>query len=145
MMEKDVAVLADPTQVHQMVMNLLTNAAHAMKESGGTLDVTITSIVIHRDEILQTRDISPGRYAQILVSDTECGIPGALTDQISGPKPFFAAGYRCSGFGAADYQPALPWWRMRCEILPCGRARPPKIQFSSLRVLCRKSARDQVW
>jgi PAS domain S-box-containing protein len=97
MMEKEVAVLADPTQVHQMVMNLLTNAVHAMKESGGTLDVTITSIVIHTDDIMQTRDISPGRYAQILISDTGCGIPEALTEKIF--EPFFTTKRRGEGTG----------------------------------------------
>ncbi|HKJ99357.1 MAG TPA: cache domain-containing protein [Desulfotignum sp.] len=97
MMEKEVAVLADPSQIHQMIMNLLTNAVHAMKEGGGTLDVTIKSIVIHTDEILQTRDISAGRYVQILISDTGCGIPGPLKEKIF--EPFFTTKRRGEGTG----------------------------------------------
>ncbi len=97
MMEKDVAVLADPTQIHQMIMNLLTNAVHAMKETGGTLDVTITSMVIHTDEILQTQNISSGRYVKILISDTGCGIPEALAEKIF--EPFFTTKRRGEGTG----------------------------------------------
>mgnify|MGYP006288557947 CR=1 FL=1 len=97
MMEKEVAVLADPSQIHQMIMNLLTNAVHAMKEGGGTLDVTIKSIIIHTDEILQTRDISAGRYVQILISDTGCGIPGPLKEKIF--EPFFTTKRRGEGTG----------------------------------------------
>ncbi len=95
--EKDVAVLADPTQIHQMIMNLLTNAVHAMKEIGGTLDVTIKSVVIHTNEILQTQNINPGRYVQILISDTGCGIPGALKEKIF--EPFFTTKHRGEGTG----------------------------------------------
>ncbi len=97
MMGKEVTVLADPTQIHQMIMNLLTNAVHAMKESGGTLDVTIKSEVIHTDEILQTQNISPGRYVQVLISDTGCGIPEALTEKIF--EPFFTTKRRGEGTG----------------------------------------------
>ncbi|MFO7912316.1 MAG: cache domain-containing protein [Desulfotignum sp.] len=96
-MEKDVAVLADPTQIHQMIMNLLTNAVHAMKETGGTLDVTITSVVVHTDEILQTQNISSGRYVKILISDTGCGIPEALAEKIF--EPFFTTKRRGEGTG----------------------------------------------
>ncbi len=96
-MEKEVMVLADPTQIHQMIMNLLTNAVHAMKETGGTLDVTIKSVVIHTDEIMQNQNISPGRYVQILISDTGCGIPGALKEKIF--EPFFTTKRRGEGTG----------------------------------------------
>ncbi|MFN2357971.1 MAG: cache domain-containing protein [Desulfotignum sp.] len=95
--ENKVALLADPTQIHQMIMNLLTNAVHAMKENGGTLDVTIKSLTIHKDDILQTKNVGPGQYVQILISDTGYGIPRELTEKIF--EPFFTTKPRGEGSG----------------------------------------------
>ncbi len=95
--EKDLPVLADPTQVHQMIMNLLANAVHAMKENGGTLDLTVKSVTIYKDEILQSKNIDAGQYVQILVSDTGCGISRALKEKIF--EPFFTTKRRGEGTG----------------------------------------------
>ncbi len=80
-------ILADPTQIHQVIMNLLTNAAHAMKERGGTLDVGIASVEIQSGEKIQAGDLKPGRYLQLTVSDTGCGIPKDVIGRIF--EPFF--------------------------------------------------------
>ncbi|MCK4764776.1 MAG: PAS domain S-box protein [Candidatus Aminicenantes bacterium] len=77
-------VLADPTQVHQVLMNLCTNAGHAMKEQGGTLEVRLT------EEEVETglyKDLKPGLHLRLSVSDTGYGIEQKIRDKIF--EPFF--------------------------------------------------------
>lgn len=66
-------VFADPTQIHRVVMNLATNAYHAMEATGGKLSVFLKSICL--DDV-QTRftDLKPGNYACLTVADTGTGI-----------------------------------------------------------------------
>lgn len=68
--EEDV-ILADPTQIHQVIMNLATNAAQAMNESGGRLTFRISTVQIDRT---QSASVAPGNYVKLLVEDTGCGI-----------------------------------------------------------------------
>lgn len=75
-------VLADPTQVHQLIMNLCTNAYQAMMESGGVLAVTLKEITIDGDA-----ELVPGRYVMLSVSDTGCGMEKATMDRIF--EPYF--------------------------------------------------------
>ncbi len=49
----DATVLADPTQIHQILMNLCTNASHAMQENGGVLEVNLTDVTIDSEFTLQ--------------------------------------------------------------------------------------------
>ena len=51
-------VLSDPTQLHQIVMNLCTNAAHAMQEKGGILEVTLTDVELDSDFVHLIRRFS---------------------------------------------------------------------------------------
>jgi signal transduction histidine kinase len=85
--EEKISVLSDPTQLHQIFMNLLTNAAYAMKENGGRLEVTLDSVDILQDDIHQFKELSSGNYAQIIISDTGCGISKHLIGKIF--EPFF--------------------------------------------------------
>jgi PAS domain S-box-containing protein len=81
-------VLADPSQAHQMLLNLCTNAAHAMRERGGVLEVRYERAVA--DEALARRHaaLSAGvAYARLSVRDTGHGIPPQLLDRIF--DPFF--------------------------------------------------------
>ncbi len=64
-------VLADPTQVYQIFLNLMTNAAQAMEKDGGELSLDLTDEII--TEPLET--IEPGEYVKIKISDTGTGIP----------------------------------------------------------------------
>jgi len=55
-------VLADPTQIHQILINLCTNAAHAMRDKGGLLEVTLTKVAL--DSVFASRhpEVVPGEY-----------------------------------------------------------------------------------
>jgi signal transduction histidine kinase len=88
-------VLGDSTQLHQIFMNLFTNATHAMGGKGGTLEVSMAKTVKHEDEAI--REILPGNYLEIIVSDTGSGIPRAVVDRIF--EPFFTTKVRGKGTG----------------------------------------------
>ena len=72
-MEGEAMVLADPSQLHQVVVNLCTNAFHAMEEQGGVLTVTAEEIELTQAPE-SVADLAPGRYALLSVSDTGTGI-----------------------------------------------------------------------
>ena len=93
----DITVLSDPTQLHQIFMNLFTNAAYAMKEKGGILNVKLNSINIVQEEIYPIKEIIPGKYVQLIISDTGCGIPENLIGKIF--EPFFTTKDRMEGTG----------------------------------------------
>jgi PAS domain S-box-containing protein len=80
-------VLADITQLHQVVMNLCTNAAQAMEETGGTLFVGLEELVMAADNQDRYPDLSTGPYVALTVSDTGPGIEPALLPRIF--EPFF--------------------------------------------------------
>ncbi len=72
-------VFADPTQMQQILMNLCTNASHAMERDGGTLTVAVDSYRIDEDEARVEPDAGPGEYVKLSVSDTGHGMePGVL-------------------------------------------------------------------
>ena len=77
-------VIADPTQVHQIVMNLATNAYHAMEETGGGLKVTLKQVQLDTDQALLSK-LVPGEYALLTVSDTGVGIEKDVMDKIFDP------------------------------------------------------------
>ena len=77
-------VSADPTQVHQIAMNLITNAYHAVEGKGGTINIELKEVEFGRDE-LHDISIQSGKYACITVSDTGTGIDQALIDKIFDP------------------------------------------------------------
>ena len=66
-------VLADPTQLHQVLINLCANAAHAMRESGGVLEVGVGSLEIAEDAPSPHHDLEPGQYVLLAVEDTGRG------------------------------------------------------------------------
>ncbi|MFC1869184.1 PAS domain S-box protein, partial [Thermodesulfobacteriota bacterium] len=78
-------VLADPTQMNQIVMNLCANAAHAMREKGGVLEISLSDEYIGPDEIERFADIKPGHYLRLSVRDTGSGIAPDNTDKIFEP------------------------------------------------------------
>jgi len=81
-------VLADPTQIHQVLMNLISNAAYAMREKGGTLEVSLTDVDIYPDDAAPPHpDLKPGPYLKLTVSDTGHGIEHAIMERIF--DPFF--------------------------------------------------------
>jgi len=79
------AILADPTQVHQIVMNLCTNAFHAMEYSGGMLSVGLKTIRIDSQAPLAVRQLKPDDYIELTVSDTGTGIGTDIVAKIFDP------------------------------------------------------------
>lgn len=80
-------VLADPTQIHQVVMNLCTNAYHAMRESGGTLGVALKDIKISEAGEIPELTLAPGRYLQLEITDTGTGMDEETKSKIF--EPYF--------------------------------------------------------
>ncbi len=80
-------IQADPTQIQQVLMNLCTNAVHAMREHGGTLHIGLSQKVLSQDEIDQP-DLHPGPYACLTVSDTGHGMTQSVMERIF--EPFFS-------------------------------------------------------
>jgi len=80
-------ILGDPTQIHQILMNLCTNASYAMKDRGGILEITLKEIEIEEEDLCTYPDLSPGTYVNLIVSDTGCGIDEVTVERIF--EPFF--------------------------------------------------------
>ena len=78
-------ILADPTQIHQIVMNLSTNAYHAMMEAGGILGVSLEDVTIAAKGVISELEITPGQYVRLEVSDTGCGMDETLKEKIFDP------------------------------------------------------------
>jgi len=80
-------MMADPTQIHQVVMNLATNAYHAMREKGGVLTINVTKEKISMDDSASYPDLYPGTYLKLTVSDTGHGMDKSIIPKIF--DPFF--------------------------------------------------------
>ena len=78
-------VLADPTQIHQVIMNLCTNAYHAMRETGGVLGISLTEKEIGPDDSAPELQVDPGRYLVLEVSDTGYGMNQSVLERIFDP------------------------------------------------------------
>lgn len=79
------ATMADATQIHQIVMNLCTNAAQAMEKSGGRLVVALEHAVLGTHFRTMHPDVESGNYIQLTVSDTGHGIPPNIIEKIFDP------------------------------------------------------------
>ncbi len=99
--EGDAMVLGDPTRLHQLLMNLSTNAIQAMGEEGGTLELSVTTEVLAQPLKVRSGEVPPGEYVRIRVRDSGHGIAPEVIDRIF--EPFFTtkpAG-RGTGLGLA--------------------------------------------
>ena len=80
-------VLADSTQVHQILMNLGTNAWHSMRDHGGRLTVGLERCVVDAERAARQTRLRPGAYACVCVRDTGCGMEPQTLRRIF--EPFF--------------------------------------------------------
>jgi CheY-like chemotaxis protein len=94
---EETMILADPTQIHQLLMNLSTNAAHAMRPEGGVLSVEVTAVEVDGSLAARCPDLKPGPHVMIAVSDTGPGINPELIDRIF--DPYFTTGKQGDGTG----------------------------------------------
>ena len=81
------SVLADPTQLHQVLMNLATNATYAMRSKGGCLAIGLEVVDLSEGEARMDADLRPGKYVCLSVSDTGVGIPPEQLTRIF--EPFY--------------------------------------------------------
>ncbi|MBI9101656.1 MAG: PocR ligand-binding domain-containing protein [Spirochaetales bacterium] len=89
-------IMADPVHIHQIIMNLCTNAFHAMEEGGGTLDVNLDEIEI-TDEASEALLITPGEYVCLTVSDTGTGMSQEVIERMF--EPYFTTKDENKGTG----------------------------------------------
>ncbi len=80
-------ILADVTQIQQVLMNLCTNAFHAMRESGGTLEISLDHYKVGTDIIPPPLNLSAGDYVKLSVRDSGHGIDATIINRIF--DPFF--------------------------------------------------------
>ncbi len=78
-------IMSDPTQIHQVVLNLCTNAADAMTGQEGVLEITLDPVTLDEDAAVPYEDLDPGPYVRLSVSDTGHGISPAETARIFDP------------------------------------------------------------
>lgn len=90
-------IVADPTQLHQVVMNLGTNAGLAMQDKGGTLDITVAERDVDALLAGQHPGVQPGRHLSMKISDSGCGIAAEHLGRIF--EPFFTTRPRGEGTG----------------------------------------------
>lgn len=88
-------LMVDPVQAHQVVMNLISNAYHAMEETGGVLSVTLDQVTVEQDAPIFP--LKPGDYVYLKISDTGPGMPPAVQERIF--DPFFTTKTEGKGSG----------------------------------------------
>jgi PAS domain S-box-containing protein len=90
-------VLADSTEISQLLMNLGANAAYAMREQGGLLEIALHDIEFNPDSHPPHQDLAPGAYIELSVKDTGCGMDATTKHKIF--EPFFTTKERGQGTG----------------------------------------------
>jgi two-component system cell cycle sensor histidine kinase/response regulator CckA len=78
-------VMGNATQIHQIMMNLSTNAAHAMQDKGGIMEVSLKDTFINENNENVTGALQKGKYIKLAISDTGCGIAPEHIDSIFDP------------------------------------------------------------
>ncbi len=89
-------VIADPTQIHQIAMNLMTNAYQAMEDEGGKLEVTLKEVELGLDDLTDP-SMTPGAYVCLIVSDTGPGMDQSVISRIF--EPYFTTKENGKGTG----------------------------------------------
>ncbi len=139
----DAALWGDPTQLHQVAMNLCTNALNAMPQ-GGVLSVGLHRVAIPEPRTLAHGVLQPGPHVRLVVTDTGTGIAPAVQERIF--EPFFTTDtVKGTGLGLAQVQRIVADWQGAIELesregfgttfivwLPaCGETAPPPVEDAS--------------
>jgi len=90
-------VMGDATQIHQVIMNLCTNAYHAMQDKGGTLEVNLSEVDVGYEETVKKIGMQPGKHLQLLVRDEGCGMDAVVLDRIF--EPYYTTKEQGKGTG----------------------------------------------
>jgi PAS domain S-box-containing protein len=93
----DAVVLAEPTDLHRIVINLCTNAALAMQDHGGLLELSLAEVDLDAPFASKHPEVSPGRFARLTVRDTGHGMTREVQARIF--EPFFTTRQRGEGTG----------------------------------------------
>ncbi len=80
-------ILGDPTQIHQVLMNLCTNAYHAMRDTDGILGISLKAVRIKKGEQSFDEELEDGNYLELVISDNGSGIESAHLEKIF--EPYF--------------------------------------------------------
>uniref|UniRef100_Q023H0 histidine kinase n=1 Tax=Solibacter usitatus (strain Ellin6076) TaxID=234267 RepID=Q023H0_SOLUE len=131
------AVMANASQIRQVVMNLITNASEALGKAHGVISVSSDMRRVLRDDA-DTGELAEGEYVRLRVSDTGCGMTKEIQDRIF--DPFFSTKFSGRGLGLAAVQGIVRSHRGAIQLtsapgegtcfevlLPCAppNARPP--------------------
>jgi len=87
-------IMADATQLHQVAMNLMTNAYHAVEQAGGGISVHLAEVTVDDSTGIA---VKPGSYARLSISDSGCGIDPQIMDKIF--EPYFTTKKKGKGTG----------------------------------------------
>jgi len=90
-------IMGDPTEIHQIVMNLCTNAFHAMREKGGTLEIKLRPVEFKLKDLIFFQSLTPGPYLELTVSDTGTGMRPEVMEKIF--EPYFTTKEQGDGTG----------------------------------------------
>ncbi|MCM0080058.1 ATP-binding protein [Geomonas sp. Red32] len=90
-------IMGDPTQIHQIIMNLTTNAIHAMGQKGGTLEVALENVGLDTAAATGGPDLPSGCYLKLTIKDTGHGMAPAVMERIF--DPFFTTKGKTEGTG----------------------------------------------
>ncbi|MFC1885551.1 PAS domain S-box protein [Thermodesulfobacteriota bacterium] len=90
-------IWGEPTQLHQIMMNLCTNAFHAMRENGGVLGVELEDVTLNAADTTDAIQLQPGRYVRLVVSDTGHGMDTHILQRLF--DPYFTTKKATEGTG----------------------------------------------
>jgi PAS domain S-box-containing protein len=90
-------VLADPTQIHQVIMNICTNAWHALPETGGHIDISLRAVEVNAVLVAQHPQLHPGLHVRLAIADNGHGMDAATRERIF--EPFFTTKPASKGSG----------------------------------------------
>ncbi len=96
-LDSEKMVLADPIEIHQVIMNLCTNAYHTMRKTGGRLTVSLTDVEFSSSKLFKGKEVAAGEYINLEVRDTGSGMDKKTMERIF--EPYFTTKEKGDGTG----------------------------------------------